>query len=132
MPTFSGSCKTGSAKGESGVNDCIFCKIASRKIPARVIYEDDSVVAFEDINPQAPVHVLVIPRKHIPTALEIAEEDYALMGRMLRTANAVARERNIAGRGFRIVMNTNPEAGQTVYHIHLHLLGGRQMYWPPG
>jgi histidine triad (HIT) family protein len=114
------------------VTDCIFCKIATKVIPAKIVYEDDSVVAFEDINPQAPVHVLVIPRKHISTSLETGEEDHALIGRMLQTANAIARERNIAGRGFRIVLNTNSEAGQTIYHIHLHLLGGRPMRWPPG
>jgi histidine triad (HIT) family protein len=132
MTIFSGSCRTGSARAADVVTDCIFCKIAAKKIPARTVYEDESVVAFEDINPQAPVHILVIPRKHISTSLEIEEEDHALIGRMLRTANAIARERNIATRGFRIVMNTNSEAGQTVYHIHLHLLGGRPMHWPPG
>ncbi len=114
------------------MTDCIFCKIASRKVPSKIVYEDEQVVAFEDINPQAPVHVLVIPRKHIPTSLDLAPEDEDLIARMLKTAGAIARQRNIAGRGFRIVINTNPEAGQTVYHIHLHLLGGRAMHWPPG
>ncbi len=114
------------------MTDCIFCRIAARKMPARIVYEDEQVVAFEDINPQAPVHLLVIPRRHIPTALDISPEDGALIGRMLRTAGALARERKIADRGFRIVLNTNPEAGQTVYHMHLHLLGGRPMHWPPG
>ncbi len=114
------------------MNDCIFCRIAAKKMPARIVYEDEHVMAFEDINPQAPVHLLVIPRRHIPTALDIAPEDEALIGRMLSKASALARERKIADRGFRIVLNTNPEAGQTVYHIHLHLLGGRPMHWPPG
>ena len=114
------------------MTDCLFCRIAARKLPARIVYEDESIVAFEDINPPAPVHILIIPRKHIPTSLEIQGEDHALIDFMFETANRIARERKIAGRGFRLVMNTNPEAGQTVYHIHLHLLGGRQMHWPPG
>jgi histidine triad (HIT) family protein len=114
------------------MTDCLFCRIAAGKLPARIVYEDESIVAFEDINPQAPVHILIIPRKHIPTSLEIQGEDHALLGFMFETANRIARERKISGRGFRLVMNTNPEAGQTVYHIHLHLLGGRQMHWPPG
>jgi len=97
-----------------------------------MIYEDEQVIAFEDINPQAPVHALVIPRKHIATSLEIGEEDNALIGHMLRTAARLAKEMGVAERGYRLVMNTNPEAGQTVYHIHLHILGGRVMHWPPG
>jgi histidine triad (HIT) family protein len=112
--------------------DCAFCRIAAKRLPAKIVYEDEQVVAFEDINPQAPVHVLVIPRKHIPTSLEIAQEHHDLIGHMLRTANEIARKRNIAERGFRLVMNTNREAGQTVYHIHIHVLGGRVMHWPPG
>ncbi|MEW6109185.1 MAG: histidine triad nucleotide-binding protein [Nitrospirota bacterium] len=114
------------------MTDCIFCRISSKKIPARIIYEDEIALAFEDINPQAPVHVLVIPKKHIPTSLEMKKEDNALMGHLFQIANRIADERKIAGRGFRLVMNTNPEAGQSVYHIHLHLLGGRLMHWPPG
>ncbi|NOZ24634.1 MAG: histidine triad nucleotide-binding protein [Nitrospirae bacterium] len=112
--------------------DCIFCKIAEKKLPARIVYEDDSVVAFEDINPQAPVHVLVIPRKHISTILDLEEEDNVLVGRLFQAANMIAREKGIAERGFRIVMNCNKEAGQTVFHIHIHLMGGRVMQWPPG
>lgn len=112
--------------------DCIFCKIAEGKIKAKILYEDDLSVAFEDLNPQAPVHVLVIPKKHIPTTLELKEEDNALIGHLYRVANKIATERGIAGRGFRLVMNTNPEAGQSVYHIHLHVLGGRPLRWPPG
>lgn len=112
--------------------DCIFCKIAEKKIPAPIVYEDDRVVAFEDLNPQAPVHVLVIPRKHIPTILDITENDYQLIGYLYHIAGSIAKERDIAERGFRLVLNCNREAGQTVFHIHLHLVGGRPMHWPPG
>lgn len=112
--------------------DCIFCKIGKGEIPAKVVYEDESVLAFEDINPQAPVHILIIPRKHIPTLLDIEETDGVLLGHMFGVANRIAKERGIAEKGFRVVLNCNREAGQTVFHIHLHLLGGRQMTWPPG
>ena len=111
---------------------CIFCEIVEKKRPARIIYEDDQVVAFEDINPQSPVHVLIIPKKHISTNLEIKENDNALIGHMFQIANGIAKEKGIAERGFRVVMNCNPESGQTVFHIHLHVLGGRIMHWPPG
>ena len=114
------------------MDDCIFCKIVQKKIPARIIYEDDLSVAFEDINPQAPSHTLVIPRKHIPTALEISQGDHALIGHLFEVAAKIAREKRIAQSGFRLVMNTNADAGQTVFHVHLHLLGGRAMQWPPG
>ncbi|VAX29622.1 Bis(5'-nucleosyl)-tetraphosphatase (asymmetrical) [hydrothermal vent metagenome] len=112
--------------------DCIFCRIAEKKLPAKLVYEDEFAVAFEDINPQAPVHVLVIPRKHIPTSIDLKEEDNALVGRLFQVANMIARQKGIAERGFRIVMNCNSEAGQTVFHLHIHLLGGRAMHWPPG
>ncbi|MBF0487099.1 MAG: histidine triad nucleotide-binding protein [Nitrospirae bacterium] len=112
--------------------DCIFCRIANKEIPARLVYEDDLVVAFEDTNPKAPVHVLIIPKKHIPTSLDIADTDNALVGHMFQVANKIARERGIAGKGFRLVMNCNEDAGQSVFHIHLHLLGGRSLSWPPG
>ena len=114
------------------MSDCLFCKIAEKKILSKIAYEDEGVLAFEDINPQAPVHLLIIPRKHIPTTLDIKEEDYALIGRLFRVASEIAEKKGVAKRGFRLVMNTNPEAGQSMYHIHLHLLGGRQMRWPPG
>ncbi|GAB4420408.1 MAG: histidine triad nucleotide-binding protein [Thermodesulfovibrionales bacterium] len=114
------------------MTDCIFCKIIEKKIPARIVYEDELSIAFEDINPQAPVHTLVIPRKHIPTLLDIKEEDNNLVSHLLKIANKVAIDKGIAERGFRIVTNCNPESGQTVYHIHLHILGGRRMHWPPG
>ena len=114
------------------MTECIFCKIVERKIPAKIIYEDDTCLAFEDVNPQAPVHSLVIPKKHIPTILDIEEEDSGLVGHLLRVANKVAREKGVAERGFRVVANCNHESGQTVYHIHFHILGGRPMKWPPG
>lgn len=114
------------------MSDCIFCKIVEKKIPARIVYEDEHALAFEDINPQAPVHTLVIPKKHIPTLLDIKEEDNNLIGHLVKVANKIANDKGIAERGFRIVTNCNPESGQTVYHIHLHILGGRQMHWPPG
>lgn len=112
--------------------DCIFCKIAQRKLPVRVIYEDDLAVAFEDISPQAPVHTLIIPKRHISKSLDLKDEDNALIGHLMQIANRIAKEKGIAERGFRVVINCNPESGQTVFHLHLHLLGGRHMHWPPG
>ncbi len=112
--------------------DCLFCKIAAKRIPSQMVYEDEDVVVIEDINPQAPVHLLVIPRKHVPTSLAIEEQDHELIGRLFRIANQMAEKRGVAHKGFRLVMNTNSDAGQTVYHIHLHVLGGRRMHWPPG
>jgi histidine triad (HIT) family protein len=114
------------------MSECLFCRIIAKKIPSKIIYDDEGVMAFEDVNPQAPVHTLVVPKKHISTTLDITEEDNELIGRLFGVANRIAREKGIAERGFRLVMNTNPEAGQSVYHIHLHLLGGRPMHWPPG
>jgi histidine triad (HIT) family protein len=114
------------------MGDCIFCRIAEKKIPARIVYEDDLVLAFEDVNPQAPVHTLIIPRKHIATLLDAGDEDLHLYGHIMNVANIIAREKGIAERGFRLVTNCNPESGQSVYHIHFHLLGGRYMQWPPG
>lgn len=111
---------------------CIFCEIVEKKRPTKIVYEDEHVLAFEDINPQAPVHALIIPKKHIPTSLDIQEEDKHLIGYLFQIANKIAREKGIAERGFRLVMNCNREAGQTIFHIHLHLFGGRIMYWPPG
>lgn len=114
------------------MSDCLFCKIAEKKISARIIYEDDRAVAFEDITPQAPVHTLVIPKKHIATILEVTPEDHGLVGHLFKVAATIAKEKGIAEHGFRLVMNTNGDGGQSVYHIHLHLLGGRAMHWPPG
>ena len=114
------------------MSDCIFCRIVERKIPSKIVYEDETALAFKDINPQAPVHVLVIPKRHIPRVLDLGEEDHDLVGHLLMVANKIARDEGIAERGFRIVTNCNPESGQEVYHIHFHLLGGRRMHWPPG
>jgi histidine triad (HIT) family protein len=113
-------------------SDCLFCKILDKKIPAKLVHEDADTLAFEDINPQAPTHVLVIPKKHIPTLNDLQSGDDALLGKLHRAAAQIARDRGIADRGWRAVINTNGEAGQTVFHIHLHLLGGRPMLWPPG
>ncbi len=111
---------------------CMFCEIAQKRRPAKVVYEDELSIAFEDISPQAPVHTLVIPKKHISTSLDLKEEDDALIGHLFRVANKLAKGKGIAERGFRVVVNCNPEAGQSVFHIHLHVLGGRPMHWPPG
>jgi histidine triad (HIT) family protein len=114
------------------MSDCLFCKIVEGKIPARKVYEDDEVVAFDDIQPQAPVHVLVIPRKHVATLNDLAPEDDAVAGKLLRVAARVARERGIAERGWRATVNVNRDAHQLVFHVHLHLMGGRSFGWPPG
>jgi len=114
------------------MSDCIFCKIAEKKIPSKIVYEDDLVVAFEDVSPQAPVHILLIPRKHIATLLDVGADDLHLFGHIVKTAGNIAREKGIAERGFRLVANCNSESGQSVYHIHFHMLGGRPMHWPPG
>ena len=114
------------------MSDCLFCRIAQKQIPASVVYEDERVLVINDINPQAPLHALVIPKRHIATLNDVTADDAALVGEMIRTAAAVAREKGYAERGFRTVFNTNAEAGQTVFHIHLHLLAGRGLSWPPG
>jgi histidine triad (HIT) family protein len=112
--------------------DCLFCKIASREIRASLVYEDDLMFVLDDIKPQAPMHALVIPKRHIPTLNALRPEDEALIGAMMRRAAAVAAERGYAERGYRTVFNTNADSGQAVYHIHLHVLGGRPLSWPPG
>lgn len=114
------------------MTDCIFCKIARGEIPADKLYEDEQVVAFRDLNPQAPAHALVIPKTHIATLNDLQEADAALIGRLFLAAKAVAGQLGLADDGYRTVVNCNNHGGQTVYHIHLHLLGGRQMTWPPG
>ena len=114
------------------MSDCIFCKIAAGEIPADFVYQDDDVVAFRDITPQAPTHILVIPRKHIATLLETGTETAPLLGRMQHAAVEIARREGLAERGFRLVTNCLEEAGQSVFHLHLHLLGGRRLGWPPG
>lgn len=112
------------------VSDCLFCKIAQGEIPAKIVAQDAHVVAFHDINPQAPTHVVVIPREHISSLNEAT--DAATIGRLSLTAAEIARRLGIAERGYRTVVNTNADAGQTVFHVHLHLLGGRKLGWPPG
>lgn len=112
--------------------DCIFCKIINGELPSKVVYEDDHVLAFHDLSPQAPTHVLIIPKKHIATLNDLQEEDAALVGRLQLTAARLAKEFGFAEEGYRVVMNCNEAGGQTVWHIHMHLLGGRALTWPPG
>ena len=114
------------------MNDCLFCKIIGRQIPGQFVHQDDQLVAIRDLNPQAPLHVLILPRKHIATLNDLAPADDALVGAMNRAAAAIAKEHGYADRGYRTVFNCNREAGQTVFHIHLHLLAGRGLSWPPG
>jgi histidine triad (HIT) family protein len=111
--------------------DCIFCKIAAGSIPSKKVREDDAVLAFHDIEPKAPTHILVIPKKHIASLADAGPEDEALLGRLLLTVAEIAREQDL-GNGYRTVISTGAEGGQTVDHLHVHLLGGRQMHWPPG
>jgi len=112
--------------------DCIFCKIVKKEIPADIVYEDEKVLAFNDINPQAPYHILIIPKKHISTLLDLTEEDKELIGHIYLVAKKLAEEKGFADRGYRVVVNCKEEAGQTVFHIHFHVLAGREMGWPPG
>ena len=114
------------------MNECLFCKIRDGEIPAETVYEDSDVLAFNDVNPQAPVHVLIIPKKHISTVNDIGPDDATIMGKLMLAAKEIADTRKIAADGYRLVVNCNQKAGQTVFHIHLHLLGGRRMSWPPG
>ena len=112
--------------------DCLFCKIAEKTIPAKIVHEDPEVLAFEDINPQAPVHILVIPRKHMATLNDASDQDVAALGNLVLAARNLAKARRIDGSGYRLVINTMGGAGQSVFHVHVHLLGGRPMGWPPG
>ena len=111
---------------------CLFCRIVDGEIPADFVYDDDLVLAFRDINPKAPTHILLIPREHMDSAADLAETDAAMLGRLFSVAAQIARDTGIADRGFRLVTNSGPAAGQSVDHLHFHLLGGRSMGWPPG
>ena len=113
-------------------NDCIFCKIAERKIPSKIVYEDEAFVGFADVNPQAPTHILVIPREHIETVNDLTPEHALLLGRWFLVGQKLAQEHHVDEAGYRLVVNCNRQAGQSVFHIHMHLLGGRPMHWPPG
>ena len=115
----------------SRMTDCLFCKIVAGEIPAKKVYEDEQTLAFEDISPKAPTHVLIIPKKHLRGLKEAAEEDAELLGRLQLAAARIGRERGIE-EGYRTVLNVGPKSGQSVFHIHLHLLGGRDLSWPPG
>jgi histidine triad (HIT) family protein len=112
--------------------DCLFCKIIAGEVPGTIVYQDDRLVAFRDINPQAPMHVLVVPRRHIASLNDLSGGDDALVGEMIRRAAALAKEAGHSERGYRTVLNCNADAGQTVFHIHLHVLAGRTFGWPPG
>ena len=114
------------------MSDCLFCRLIAGEIPATIVRQNEHVVAFKDITPQAPTHVLVVPRRHIPSLNDLSPDDDALVGEMVRTAASIAKEHGHADRGYRTVFNCNADAGQTVFHLHLHLLGGRTMTWPPG
>lgn len=112
--------------------DCLFCKIATGEIQGKIVFQDDRLVAFRDINPQAPMHVLIVPRRHIPSLNDLQPSDDGIVGEMVRRAAAIADEHGYAAGGYRTVFNCNADAGQTVFHIHLHVLGGRRFGWPPG
>lgn len=114
------------------MKDCIFCRIVSHGTSAKVVYEDELALAFEDLNPQAPVHVLVVPKRHIESVDHADSGDSALLGHLVRTCATVARKKGIVDSGYRVVTNTGPSAGQSVFHLHFHVLGGRRMTWPPG
>ena len=113
-------------------SDCLFCRIAAGDVPSTVVYETDTILAFRDINPQAPTHVVVIPRTHYPDVATLVEADPALAGALLGAAATVAGQEGVAEAGYRLVFNTGPEAGQSVHHVHVHVLGGRTLTWPPG
>jgi len=114
------------------MSSCLFCDMVAGKIPCTEVHSDENFLAFRDIDPKAPTHILVIPRRHIPGLVDLAPDDAALMGDLLLTARAIARQEGLAERGFRFVINSGQDGGQTVDHLHLHILGGRRMEWPPG
>ncbi len=113
------------------IPDCLFCRVVAGDLPARRVYEDTEILAFEDIRPQAPVHILIIPKEHFPTIADVPEKQLELVGRLVGVANRIAREKSLAA-GYRLVFNCRQDAGQEVFHVHLHLLGGRKFSWPPG
>jgi histidine triad (HIT) family protein len=119
-------------RGMMKIHGCIFCQVAAREKPATIVYEDEHCIAFQDIHPKAPVHLLVIPRKHITSLNDDLENDKALLGHLMTVVGRMAKERGIDVTGYRTVINTNAEAGQTVFHLHVHILGGRVLHWPPG
>ena len=114
------------------MSDCLFCGIIKGEVKGNIVYQDPSVVAFRDVRPQAPVHILIVPRKHVATLLDLGEEDNNLVGHIFQVAASLAKNEGISQNGFRVVANCGSQAGQTVYHIHFHLLGGRSFTWPPG
>lgn len=112
--------------------DCIFCEIVKKGIPAKIVFEDNSILAFEDVKPQAPIHILIIPKAHVERVSDLMESSANLVGWMVVVAKNIAKQKGIEGSGYRIVLNCNKDAGQEVFHLHLHLLGGRKFTWPPG
>lgn len=114
------------------MSDCLFCKIRDGEIPADIVFDNDDVLAFRDVNSQAPTHILIIPKKHIATVNDLAEDDELVMGKLFTAAKTIAAKEGVSDDGYRMVVNCNEQAGQTVFHIHLHLLAGRDMRWPPG
>jgi histidine triad (HIT) family protein len=114
------------------MSECLFCRIVEKTIPAKVVYEDGQTLAFDDIHPQAPVHTLVIPKRHVPSIQDLGESDQGLLGQLLLTCTKVAKDKGLADSGFRLVANTGRNGGQSVFHLHWHIMGGRHMGWPPG
>ncbi len=114
------------------MSDCLFCKIRDREIPAEIVFENEFVLAFNDINPQAPIHILIIPKEHIPTSNDISASNMDMLGEMHLAAKEIAMKKGIATDGYRTIINCNSDGGQVVFHLHMHLLGGRQLNWPPG
>ena len=114
------------------MEDCLFCKIVNKEIPAQIIFENETIIAFEDINPQAPIHILLIPKEHFTSLNDVTEEKKEILGELLIKARQIAKEKGLANNGYRIVLNTGKDSGQAVFHIHFHLFGGRRMTWPPG
>jgi histidine triad (HIT) family protein len=114
------------------MSDCLFCKIREGEIPADIIFENDDVLAFNDVNPQAPVHLLIIPKKHISTVNDMVDDDQVVMGKLFSAARAIAKQKGVSDDGYRLVVNCNEKAGQTVFHIHMHMLADRALTWPPG